>query len=89
MKMDWGYESETGQVWLFNVTPFTPHLPHWQPVFLCVCVHAAVGSCASFLCLPLVCMCTHMYILWQIYLFILLVTLKAQCVQHISWSSDM
>jgi len=46
MKMDSGYESETGQVCLFNVTPFTPHLPHWQHEFARVCVRAAVRSCA-------------------------------------------
>lgn len=40
--MDWGYESETGQVWLFNVTPFTPHLPHWHLWLL----HAQCGLCA-------------------------------------------
>lgn len=50
MKMDRGYESETGQVRLFNVTPFTPHLPHWQLAFVClsVCVfvHADLWSYA-------------------------------------------
>lgn len=60
MKMDWGYESETGQVWLFNVTPFTPHLPHWQPVCVRVC------ECVLMLCevllfcvYALVCLQTH------------------------------
>lgn len=65
MKMDWGYESETGQVWLFNVTPFTPHLPHWHPTFVCVfmllceivlrvcllvCVHTHAHSLAGSFC---------------------------------------
>lgn len=44
--MDWGYESETGHVWLFNVTPFTPHLPHWR-LWLRVCGDATLSFLAS------------------------------------------
>lgn len=54
--MDWGYESETGQVWLFNVTPFTPHLPHWQHAF--VCAFLLLYKVVLFVCI-LVCVWAH------------------------------
>ena len=76
MKMDWGYESETGQVWLFNVTPFTPHLPHWQPgcvcmcvccVCVCVCVFTVLCEVVLFVCILVR---THMHILLQHFFFV-------------------
>lgn len=86
--MDWGYESETGQVWLFNVTPFTPHLPHWLCVCLCVCMHVC-SVCYVKLCFLCAywyaCACTHAHSLTASFLL----TWNAQCDQHISWSSDM
>lgn len=66
--MDWGYESETGQVWLFNVTPFTPHLPHWRNAFVCVPSYCHVKLC--FLC-ECACVQAHMHILcWLIFLLL-------------------
>lgn len=32
---------------VFNVTPFTPHLPHWQHGFLCVLAVDFVHICVA------------------------------------------
>lgn len=81
MKMDWGYESETGQVWLFNVTPFTPHLPHWQCVYVCVCAPGFSLLCEVVL--TSVCVCTD-----APFTHLALSSPKPQCEQHNSWSPD-
>lgn len=74
--MDSGYESETGQVCQFNVTPFTPYLPHWQHEVVCDFL---------LLCCFYVFVCTYWYSCGHALLALWLSTLKVECDKRISW----